>query len=128
MTKRYRVFLTAEARMNSNEIQAYLARERGHEVADAWEEQFENVFLIRLSKIPHLQIVRPATKINPIELRVSVYRATKKGAGYYVYYNIKEFPTPNPEPTTDYQAGVLNIVAIHPASMAPLTQEEIDKL
>jgi plasmid stabilization system protein ParE len=128
MNKRYRVFLTTRARINSNEIQAYLAREVGPEVADAWEDGFENVFLIGLSKFPHLQIVRPATNTNPIEVRKSTYRTTKKGAGYSVFYMIEEFPTPNPEPTTDYLAGAVYILMIRPASMAPLTQEEIDKL
>jgi plasmid stabilization system protein ParE len=128
MTARYRVFLTAKARANNSEIQAYLARVRGPETADAWEDQFENVFLIALSKVPHLQIVRPATNTNPIEVRRAVYRPRKKGAGYYVFYTIEEFVRPNPEPTTDFLAGAVYIVAIRPASMEPLTDEEINSL
>jgi plasmid stabilization system protein ParE len=128
MTARYKVIVTPKGQADSRAIQDYLVERSGPEVADSWEEGFLTTFLIGLSKFPHLQIVRPATNTNPIEVRKSLYRSTKRGAGYYVFYTIEEFARPNPEPTTDYQAGIVWVVAVRPSAMAPLTQEEIDKL
>jgi plasmid stabilization system protein ParE len=128
MTARYRVIVTPLGQEYSRAIQAYLVERSGPEVADNWEEGFLTTFLIGLSKFPHLQIIRPATKSNPVEVRRTLYRPKKKGAGYYVFYTIEEFVRPNPEPATDFLAGVVYIVAIRPAAMEPLTEEEIDSL
>jgi hypothetical protein len=101
---------------------------RGPETADAWEDNFENTFLVDLSKFPHQKIIRPATASGQQDLRQVLYRPTKKGVGYHVFFTVEDFVRPNPEPTTDYLAGVVYIVAIRPASMEPLTEEEIAAL
>jgi plasmid stabilization system protein ParE len=128
MTARYKVIVTPKAQRNSRDIQSYLVENYSPEKADDWEERFLNVFLISLSKMPHHKIVRPATNLYPNPLRRALYRPTKSGASYYVYFSIEEFTRPNPEPTTDFVAGIVYVSGVRSASMAPLSDEEIDQL
>jgi plasmid stabilization system protein ParE len=134
MTARYTVFLTHDARMDSTEIQNYLAQNYHPDKADAFEAALFNEFLLMLSKTPKHKVVSSPSRAfhtsltAKYEVRCTTFRPTKKGAAYLVFYVVKDFPVPNPEPTTDYPAGEVYVATIRSAYMAPLTQEEIDKL
>jgi hypothetical protein len=126
MTARYKVFLMPPAVADSKNVQMYLVENYSPEKADEWENGFLNTFLQGLSKVPHHKIVRPATGKFPLPVRCLTYRTTKKGAGYFVYFNIEEFQRPDPEPPYEFFAGIVRVIGIVPAAQAPLTEEEID--
>jgi plasmid stabilization system protein ParE len=127
MTARYRVFLMPPAQADNISIQSYLVEHFGPERADQWEDAFVNNFLPNLSEVPHHRIIRPA-RGSLLPLRQTLYRPTKRGVAYNVFFTVEEFQRPDPEPENDYLAGLVRIVCIRPASMNPLTQEAIDVL
>jgi hypothetical protein len=126
MTARYKVFLMPPALTDSKNIQMYLVENYSPEKADEWEHNFLNNFLQSLSRVPHHKIVRPATGKFPLPVRCLTYRPVKKGAGYFVYFHIEEFPRTDPEPIQEFLAGIVRVIGVVPASMVPLTQDEID--
>jgi plasmid stabilization system protein ParE len=128
MTARYKVIITPKGQADNHFIQSYLIENYGPEKADKWEERFFNTFLPQLSKTPHFKVVSHETVVFPLPVRCALYCPTKSSAGYHVYLTIEEFQRPDPEPTQTFIAGIVKIIGIRSASMAPLTEEEIDTL
>jgi hypothetical protein len=126
MTARYHIVVTSPAQADSRAIQSYLVEHVSPDKADDWEHVLLNDFLPMLSKFPHQKTVREATIQFPLAVRQILYRPTKRGVAYTVLFTVEEFVRPNPEPTTDYLAGIVRVITIRPASMEPLTEEEID--
>jgi hypothetical protein len=124
MTARYRVMLMPFARADDRAIQTWFVSNQDYERADQWEEGFTR-FLRTLTRTPHHKVVSPATLEFPDPIRSIVYRPTRKGAAYTIYFTIEEAQRPDPEPDEDYFAGIVRVIGIRPASALPLTDEEI---
>jgi plasmid stabilization system protein ParE len=125
MTARYRVIVMSGARADDSAIQRWIAENQGYERADKWEEGLA-LFLRTLTINPRHEVVRPATLKFPEPVRSIIYRSTKKGAGYILYFTVEEAERPDPEPEEDYFAGIVRIIAIEHASSQSMSEEEID--
>jgi hypothetical protein len=125
MTARYHVITTNRAMSDLVRIQNYLQASGLHfDKVDDFEAGYFT-FLDGLSKLPHHPIVEQSTERFPESVRRALYRMSKRSIGYHLYFVIEEAERPDPEPESDYFAGVVRIIAIRHASAAPMSDEEI---
>jgi plasmid stabilization system protein ParE len=127
MTRRYKVGMTVSARRDIQKIEEKLVDYAGHEHTDQWEEGlFKSFEMLTYNPLHQLQETETLLMGQPI--RRYIYRTTKNSkTGYYVYYTLEENPIPDPEPTHDYFAGVVNIVIIRSASSRGLSATELQE-
>ena len=111
MTARYRVIVTPRAQKDIFALEEYLVRVASPERADAFEAGLKEAF-ITVSKGPHFQIAERESEQMQDVIRRYVYRPTKNSVGYLIFFSIVESPRPDPEPETDFFAGLVYIMAV----------------
>jgi hypothetical protein len=125
MTRRYHVNASLSARKDISRIEQNLVEHYGPEFADQWEVGFLKALEV-LSYNPMYQVQERETRLMGRPIRRYLYKVTPHSKnGYFIYYSLVEAEIPDPEPETDYFAGIINIAFIRPASSKNLSAKEI---
>jgi hypothetical protein len=96
----------------------------GEEDADNWEEGLYQVFQ-SLKIVPYHQECERESKILGTSIRKILYRQKGIRRDYHIYYTIKPYPLPDPEPDHPYMAGRIVIFFLLHAAQKPLTESEL---